>query len=127
MTASLDLSLPVVRAAGNEGTSQQANPYSGQIIHAAIQVESIESVAQAIETSPDDVLPDGRTSAAGDEAEKQRADEMRMWWNEALAKNMNLLEGYEQVSVLIIKWADELDELKTKAEVCSELLASLSG
>ena len=50
-----------------------------------------------------------------------------MWWNEAIAKNMNLPEGYEQVSVLIIKWADELDELKTKAEVCTELLASLSG
>jgi hypothetical protein len=127
MTANLDLSLPVVRAADNEGTSQQVNPYSGQIIHAAIQVESIESVAQAIETSSADVLPDRRTSVAADAAEKQRADEMRMWWNEAIAKNMNLPEGYEQVSVLIIKWADELDELKTKAEVCSELLASFSG
>jgi hypothetical protein len=127
MTANLDLSLPVVRAADNEGTSQQVNPYSGQIIHAAIQVESIESVAQAIETSSADVLPDRRTSVAADAAEKQRADEMRMWWNEAIAKNMNLPEGYEQVSVLIIKWADELDELKTRAEVCTELLASLGG
>jgi hypothetical protein len=40
---------------------------------------------------------------------------------------MNLPEGYEQVSVLIIKWADELDELKTKAEVCTEVKASLGG
>ncbi|KAF3005027.1 hypothetical protein E8E13_009027 [Curvularia kusanoi] len=111
-----DSSLPVVRANELDGTSQQANPYSGQIIHAAIQVESIESVAQTVDAPSGEALVDGSSSAAGDEAEKERADEMRMWWNEAIAKNMNLPEGYEQVSVLIIKWADELDELKTKAE-----------
>lgn len=117
MNTNPDLSLPVVRAADVDGTSHLANPYSGQIIHAAIQVESIESVAQAVGASSTDAQPEAINSAAGDEAEKKRADDMRMWWNEAIAKNMNLPEGYEQVAVLIIKWADELDELKTKAEV----------
>lgn len=55
--------------------------------------------------------------AAEDGVDKEHADNMRMWWNEAIAKNMNLPEGYEQVAVLIIRWADELDELNTKAEV----------
>lgn len=117
-----EMSLPIVRAADLDAASQQANPYSGQIIHAAIQVESIEPAGQAIGSSSADALTEASGSAAGDEAEKKRADDMRMWWNEAIAKNMNLPEGYEKVAVLIIKWADELDELKTKAEVCSNPL-----
>lgn len=94
MNTNPDSSLPVVRANELDGTSQQANPYSGQIIHAAIQVESIESVAQTVDAPSGEALADGSTSA--DEVEKERADEMRMWWNEAIAKNMNLPEGYEQ-------------------------------
>ena len=119
MNATPEMSLPVARAKDLDTALQQNNPYSGQIIHAAIQVESIESVGQAAGSSSAEALPEANGSAAGDEAEKKRADDMRMWWNEAIAKNMNLPEGYEQVAVLIIKWADELDELKTKAEVCA--------
>ncbi|OAL46255.1 hypothetical protein IQ07DRAFT_518450 [Pyrenochaeta sp. DS3sAY3a] len=39
-----------------------------------------------------------------------------MWWEEAIGRNMDLPDGYDKVAVLIIKWADELDELKTAAE-----------
>ncbi|KAF2630172.1 hypothetical protein BU25DRAFT_408756 [Macroventuria anomochaeta] len=116
MSTNPDSSLPIVRAMDIDSTSQQANPYSGQIIHAAIQVESIEPVAQAVGPLSADASLEASSSAAEDEAEKERADNMRMWWNEAIAKNMNLPEGYEHVAVLIVKWADELDELKTRTE-----------
>ncbi|KAF2177835.1 hypothetical protein K469DRAFT_719303 [Zopfia rhizophila CBS 207.26] len=57
------------------------------------------------------------TSPNREEEETQkRAAEMHMWWDEAIAKHMNLPDGYQNVAVLIVKWADMLDELKTKAE-----------
>ncbi|KAF2001669.1 hypothetical protein P154DRAFT_403416, partial [Amniculicola lignicola CBS 123094] len=44
------------------------------------------------------------------------------WWDEAISKNMNLPDGYHKVAVLIVKWADELDELNTGPEA-AELAA----
>lgn len=52
---------------------------------------------------------------------------MRMWWDEAMAKHMVLSEDYSHVAVLIIRWADYLDDLKTKEEVCGNFLPSLSS
>jgi hypothetical protein len=43
---------------------------------------------------------------------------MQNWWAEAIARNMDLPEGYTKVAVLLIKWAEELDELNTSVEVC---------
>ncbi|OAL54779.1 hypothetical protein IQ07DRAFT_500924 [Pyrenochaeta sp. DS3sAY3a] len=40
-----------------------------------------------------------------------------MWWNDSIAWHLNTPYDYTQVAVLLIKWADELDELKTNAEV----------
>lgn len=117
MGADSDTSLPIVRAMDIDATSQQANPYSGQVIHASIQVDSIEPVGQAVAPLSADASLEPSNEAAEDGVDKEHADNMRMWWNEAIAKNMNLPEGYEQVAVLIIRWADELDELNTKAEV----------
>ncbi|KAF9701011.1 hypothetical protein EKO04_000601 [Ascochyta lentis] len=97
--------------------SKQANPLGKKVIHADIQVTGIEDAPQAGEESPStDRLLEPSSTSPEDDADKQRADNMRIWWDEAIAKNMALSEGYSHVSVLIIKWADELDELKTKAE-----------
>ncbi|KAF1948219.1 hypothetical protein CC80DRAFT_521245 [Byssothecium circinans] len=41
---------------------------------------------------------------------------MRMWFDEAIRRDMGLPNGYAKVSVLLVRWADELDELKTKEE-----------
>lgn len=116
-------SLQLVKADA-DASLRHANPYSGQIIHAAIEVESIEPVTQATGTLPAETLSELNSAAKENDAEKKQADDMRMWWNEAIAQNMHLPEGYAKVAVLIIKWADELDELKTKAEVCLTWLAS---
>lgn len=43
---------------------------------------------------------------------------MRMWWEEAMARNLKP-EGYRNVGVVLIKWADALDELRTLHEVRS--------
>ncbi|KAF1977067.1 hypothetical protein BU23DRAFT_319257 [Bimuria novae-zelandiae CBS 107.79] len=41
---------------------------------------------------------------------------MQAWWEEAIAKNMDVSDTYSKVAVLIVKWADDLDDLKTRAE-----------
>jgi hypothetical protein len=97
----------------------------GKVIHADIKVTGIDDVPQSgVSTSSEGKLLEPSSSGPEDDEDKQRADHMRIWWDEAIAKNMSLPEGYLSVSVLIIKWADELDELKTKAEV-SDLLQRL--
>ncbi|OCL02527.1 hypothetical protein AOQ84DRAFT_382595 [Glonium stellatum] len=89
-------------------------PLGNRVIHANIQ--SIE---------PDD-SSDSRESTAGmppnnvsakEKAIQKKSSEMQLWWDEAIARNMNLPDGYLNVAVLIIKWSEELDELKTGAEV----------
>ncbi|KAF2633868.1 hypothetical protein BU25DRAFT_328197 [Macroventuria anomochaeta] len=44
---------------------------------------------------------------------------MQRWWDKAFQQQWSLLEGsgYSNVAVLLLKWADELDELKTRDEV----------
>jgi hypothetical protein len=38
-------------------------------------------------------------------------------WNKAMCKEMRIPEGYQNVAVLIIKWAEKVDQLKSKDEV----------
>ncbi|KAH6868841.1 hypothetical protein BKA58DRAFT_317477 [Alternaria rosae] len=42
---------------------------------------------------------------------------MKDWWAEAIARNMGTPTGYANVAVLLLKWSDELDELRTGDEV----------
>ena len=89
-------------------------PLGNRVIHANIQSiepeESSDSRENAI-TSPNNV------SEEEEKAMRKRSSEMQLWWDEAIARNMNLPDGYQNVAVLIIKWSKELDELKTAAEV----------
>lgn len=51
-------------------------------------------------------------------APNPEADEkLQRQWNEAICRNMDLPKGYAQVAVLIVKWADHLDDLSTLEEV----------
>ena len=38
-------------------------------------------------------------------------------WNKAMRKEMRIPEGYQNVAVLIIKWAEKVDQLNSKDEV----------
>lgn len=90
--------------------------------HTDIRIDSIEDVTQPPEQSeaagaqlqPSSVSPT-------EDADKKKAALMRMWWDEAMARHMVLSEGYSHVAVLIIKWADYLDDLDTKDEVRTKL------
>ncbi|KAF2129890.1 hypothetical protein P153DRAFT_366394 [Dothidotthia symphoricarpi CBS 119687] len=94
------------------------NPLKNKLIHANIQVSSIEDITDPnAQYSLNDDSIEPNSPSADDVVYKQRAAEMQMWWDEAIAKNMNLPDGYSKVSVLLIKWTFDLDELQTEKEV----------
>jgi hypothetical protein len=54
------------------------------------------------------------------EDKEQRARDMQAWWEDSITKHMRKSTGYLEVAVLLINWAPELDELKTKSEVSQQ-------
>ncbi|OJD35112.1 homeobox domain containing protein [Diplodia corticola] len=49
--------------------------------------------------------------------ERETNEKLQEQWSDAICRNMNLPKGYAQVAVLIVKWAEHLDELRTAEEV----------
>ncbi|KAF2466508.1 uncharacterized protein BDR25DRAFT_317532 [Lindgomyces ingoldianus] len=99
-----------------EVSPRSLNPLRNKILHADIRFGSIEDGGRYEgEASQNSCLSQDSTPPE-DAAAQERAAEMQMWWDEAIAKNMNLPDGYQKVAVLLIKWADQLDELKTRDE-----------
>lgn len=89
-----------------------------KIFHLETRIESVEDVPRReTEASSESKLVLGTDPALEDDAHRRRAAEMQMWWDEAIGRNFDLPDGYAKVAVLLIKWDDELDELKTRAEV----------
>jgi hypothetical protein len=130
MSQSLGFTPRTVRAMDIEIPPQRVNSLGNKIFHthADFRVDSVEDVTQTVgqSSSTGALLEAGSTTIETDD-EKKRAATMRMWWDEAMAKHMVLSEGYSRVAVLIIKWADELDDLRTKKEVCQRCQLATSG
>lgn len=120
MALSAGTTARIAEAMATEVAPRNANPLKNKVVHADIRIQSIEdepkqdgSYAQA-----SDPIVQSKPSLE-DVAYQAQAAEMHMWWEEAIARNMNLPDGYSKVAVLLIKWADELDELRTGKEVRS--------
>ncbi|KAI4664853.1 uncharacterized protein J4E79_003151 [Alternaria viburni] len=104
-------------AMATEITSHVANPYPNKVIHADIRIQSIddESGPSGPAIQSDERLGESKPSIA-DVVYQEKAADMRECWSKAIAKNMDLPEGYSSAAVLIIRWADALDDLKTGVE-----------
>jgi hypothetical protein len=103
---------PSTYAEGSKTVKSQSL-LKNRIVHADTRVTSIDdSTSEPSDTQP--LLIEGISS---DAEETSRQTSMKMWWNDSIAKNLNTPDDYAQVAVLIIKWSDELDELKTGIEV----------
>ena len=50
--------------------------------------------------------------------------EMKQWWDEAVAVNTETTGPYEKVAVLLVRWADELDDLETSEDVSNLYLST---
>jgi len=74
------------------------------------------SAEEAFETFLSEESNSKRKQPASDRAQEPSLA-MQNWWTEAIARNMGTASGYAKVAVLLLKWADELDELQTSNEV----------
>jgi hypothetical protein len=67
---------------------------------------------QSLATPPKSSVGDVRPSS-----EDQHETQLQACWDKSIAKHMKLWEGYHDVHVLMVKWNDDIDDLKVKAEV----------
>lgn len=80
----------------NENASQNPEPASVEDMIYSPSIISLESLS---------------------EVTTLREPEMKASWDDATAKNIHMSDYYSHVAVLLIKWIDELDELRTRQEV----------
>jgi hypothetical protein len=90
----------------------KSDPFKSKIIHADIRVDEIKDNNDGVHHWPASAID--QFSAY----DQYRPEVAHMWWNESIARNMSSYEGYAKIAVLLIKWSEELDELKTHNEVC---------
>lgn len=105
-----------------EVATRNANPLGNKLIHADIHaditIQGVEDVIDDGKQRLQDVALGPRTSQSiEDAAFAKKAHEMRMHWDECIGRDMRLPDGYSHVAVLLIKWADELDDQNTAEEV----------
>ncbi|KAF2868967.1 hypothetical protein BDV95DRAFT_578018 [Massariosphaeria phaeospora] len=89
-----------------------------KVFHADIQITSVDEGRSNGDGSSQQQqrLIEQNSQKLEDVADQERAAEMQTWWDEAIARNMDLPDGYSRAAVILIKWADELDELNTRSE-----------
>ncbi|KAJ4299206.1 hypothetical protein N0V90_004450 [Kalmusia sp. IMI 367209] len=68
------------------------------------------------ETFHDVEMPQDEDMTAEKRTEQELAAEMQSWWDGYIFRNVRP-DGYLKVAVLLIKWADKLDDLGTREEV----------
>lgn len=65
-------------------------------------------------------LPSPLNSHASDihsSADDEHETKLQQHWDSSIAGNMNLLDGYHNVHVLMVKWHDDIDQLEVRSEV----------
>jgi hypothetical protein len=98
---------------------RNSNPLKNKVVHADIRVQAIDDdngVGPKQDETSGQLVEQSQTCTQ-DAEEQERSEEMQSWWKNEMRKHMDQPDGYTSVAVLLIKWADELDELKTKKEV----------
>ena len=109
--------LRVANGATTEIAPANANPLPGKSINADFQIRYVEDEPRRNEPVPQNGEPLVETTPGKEDDASSNAEAQKNWWAEAIAKNMDIADGYTKVAVLLIKWADHLDELRTADEV----------
>lgn len=110
----------VAHATSSNGAVQHNNnPLEEKTVCANIRVTEIINDADAELKQDERSVPlvEQPIPSIQDVQHQEQAEEMRSWWNSEMKKHMSQPDGYSKVGVLLIKWADELDDLKTRSEV----------
>ncbi|KAF2851286.1 hypothetical protein T440DRAFT_449317 [Plenodomus tracheiphilus IPT5] len=98
---------------------RNSNPLADKVFHTDILVRGIDDVVPH-EVPTSNVEPIVLSNEhVQDEIESNyisKTQEMQSWWEEAYAKHMKTPDGYAKVAVLLVKWEDEVDDMKTAKE-----------
>jgi hypothetical protein len=94
----------------SETRPSAAEAMETRVIDADLQVRAISEETHTSE-------PPSEQLDAEVGQEQEQAQDMQRWWNAGISQKMHKPEVYHHVAVLLIRWADELDELKTSEEV----------
>ncbi|KAB2105636.1 hypothetical protein AG0111_0g6241 [Alternaria gaisen] len=111
-----DSTVRVANGATTEIAPANANPLPGKSINADFQIRYVEDEPRRKEPVPQNGEPLVETTPGKEDDASSNAEAQKNWWAEAIAKNMDIADGYTKVAVLLIKWADHLDELRTADE-----------
>lgn len=118
MALTPDLAAGIVDAVAVDTARHNNNSYTDKIVHADIRVLGIDNVASQ-EGAASHVEPVLLSeSSKSDSSYSEDAQRMQSQWEESIAKHRKAPEGYVNVAVLLIKWEDEIDDMKTGKEVC---------
>lgn len=107
-------------AATNDTAALITDTLAGKVLHAQadLRIQSCEDISKRDAPAPQKKPALVESGPGKKEVDYATSTESQAnWWAEAIAKNMDLPDGYSKVAVLLIKWADELDELRTGEEV----------
>ncbi|KAL6707394.1 hypothetical protein ACN47E_004173 [Coniothyrium glycines] len=105
----------IVNAMTNDIVPHNTNPLPNKVIHADIRIQGIDDEPETT-TSQSLVAVVQEERNDENDAFRKAAERMRVHWEQAIGKDMRQPDGYSHVAVLLIKWADELDQLKTAKE-----------
>ncbi|KNG52710.1 homeobox domain-containing protein [Stemphylium lycopersici] len=106
-------------AATNDTAALITDTLAGKVLHAQadLRIQSCEDISKRDAPAPQKKPALVESGPGKKEVDYATSTESQAnWWAEAIAKNMDLPDGYSKVAVLLIKWADELDELRTGEE-----------
>jgi hypothetical protein len=73
--------------------------------------------ARAIETQCLATPPGSSISEFHDASDDQQESKLQKCWDKSIAKHMDLPDGYHNIHVLMVKWHDDIDQLRVASEV----------
>ena len=65
-----------------------------------------------------DCIHDNESARISENARLNENARMQICWDGEMRKELKVPEGYQNTAVLIIKWMDDIDQLKSSDEVC---------
>lgn len=77
----------------------------------------VSDALQPTRTNEDLETPEHPADPSQNLISEEENSKMQIRWNKAMCEEMKIPQGYQNIAVLIIKWADEIDQLKCAKEV----------
>jgi hypothetical protein len=113
----------VVEGEENSSSSAPLSLSGGLGSSSNVQIP-LSRTSKTDETSQHSASTQGLVVPSYHKVVQDKDEEMKQWWDEAIAANTETTGPYEKVAVLLVRWADELDDLETSEDVSNLYLGT---